>query len=271
MLAFAPLDGTVGVAAHLVSLLASLVGPVAGSAATAVAVVLFTVLVRLLISPLSWAQIRGQQRTAAIAPRIRELRQRYAEQPERLRTELLDLQRRTGASPVGGCLPALLQWPFFLVMYRLFALPGGAGDQTGLLRERLFGVPLGHHVTDGLSGSAGPLYAVLVALLVLLAWLSSRRMRQAQTVAGPLSTGSLSAGSVRAGSAVGRSGPPGEEALPGAATLARYLPLLPYATVLAVPFVPLAAVLYLVTTTAWTALEQTLLRRRIPPVAADLT
>ncbi|MEO3744401.1 membrane protein insertase YidC [Plantactinospora sp. B5E13] len=259
MLAFAPLDGTVGVAAHLVSLLAGLVGPVTGSAATAVAVVLFTVLVRLLISPLSWAQIRGQQRTAAIAPRIRELRRRYADQPDRLRTELLDLQRRTGASPVGGCLPALLQWPFFLVMYRLFALPGGAGDQAGLLREQLFGVPLGHHVADGLGGSAGPLYAVLVALLVLLAWLSSRRMRQAQAAAGQLS----------AGSAPGRSGSTGEEVLPGAATLARFLPLLPYATVLAAAVVPLAAVIYLVTTTAWTVLEQTLLRRRIQPVGAD--
>ncbi|MEE6257208.1 YidC/Oxa1 family membrane protein insertase [Plantactinospora sonchi] len=265
MLAFAPLDGTVGAAAHLVSLLATLVGPVAGSAATAVAVVLFTVLVRLLISPLSWAQIRGQQRGAALAPQIRELRQRYADQPERLRAELLDLHRRTGASPLGGCLPALVQWPFFLIMYRLFALPGGAGDQAGLLAERLFGVPLGHYVADGLGGAAGPLYAVLVALLVLLAWLSSRRMRQAQAAAALPSAGS----STPARSASARPAPAGDEVLPGGAVLARVLPLLPYATVLAVAFVPLAAVLYLVTTTGWTALEQTLLRRRPRPVDVD--
>ncbi|MEO3778804.1 hypothetical protein ABGB16_18515, partial [Micromonospora sp. B11E3] len=48
---------------------------------------------------------------------------------------------------------------------------------------------------------------------------------------------------------------------PGAAVVARLVPLLPYLTVAAALVVPLAAVLYLVTATAWTALEQAVLRR----------
>ncbi|ROT32302.1 membrane protein insertase YidC [Micromonospora sp. HM5-17] len=241
MSAFAPLAGAVGVAAHLVTLLATLVQPAVGTAATAAAVVLFTVLVRLLISPLSWAQIRGQQRSAALAPRIRELRRRYADQPDRFRIELVELYRSAGVSPVAGCLPALAQWPFFLVMYQLFAVPGGAGDQSGLLAAELFGVPLGHRVGDGLPGTAGPLFGVLLILLVLLAWWSSRRMRKAVAMPG--------------------AAPAEGEAVPGAGLLTRVMPLLPYGTVVVALVVPLAAVLYLVTTTAWTGAEQAVLRR----------
>ncbi|MFC6014696.1 YidC/Oxa1 family membrane protein insertase [Plantactinospora solaniradicis] len=262
MLAFAPLDGAVGAAAHVVTALATAVQPVAGTGATAAAIVLFTVLVRLLISPLSWAQIRGERRRTALAPQIRDLQRRYGDRPDRLRAELVALHREAGASPVAGCLPALAQGPFFFVMYRLFAVPGDAGDggAAGLLAERLFGVPLGQHLGDGLAGAAGPLFGVLLGLLVLLAWLTSRRMRRAAT--GLTATGFTAPGSATPGSAATGSAAPGDPgAVPAAAALARIMPLLPYGTVLVALLVPLAAVLYLVTTTAWTALEQVVLRR----------
>ncbi|TWH66322.1 YidC/Oxa1 family membrane protein insertase [Micromonospora olivasterospora] len=54
------------------------------------------------------------------------------------------------------------------------------------------------------------------------------------------------------------------------AAVARLVPLLPYLTVVAALVVPLAAVLYLVTTTAWTALEQAVLRRPGTAAAIDV-
>jgi YidC/Oxa1 family membrane protein insertase len=252
MLAFAPLDGVVNAAASTVSVLASAAAPLAGSAATAAAIVLFTVAVRLLISPLTWAQIRGERRRTALAPQVREIQRKHAKEPARLQSELLALYRENGASPLAGCLPSLLQAPFFFVMYRLFTTSAGGGGSAGdggLLTERLAGVSLGHHVGDGLGGAAGPLFAVLFALLGVLAWLSSRRMRRA------------------AAASQAAAGGTGEQT-PGAGALARIMPLLPYGTLLAALVVPLAAVLYLVTTTAWTALEQTVLRR--PQISMDV-
>ncbi|MEO3925973.1 membrane protein insertase YidC [Micromonosporaceae bacterium B7E4] len=242
MLAFAPLDGAVDAAAHVVTLLAATVEPLAGTGATAAAIVLFTIGIRLLISPLSWAQIRGERRRAALAPRIRELRRRHRDQPARLQAELVALHREAGVSPFGNLLPMLAQAPFFFLTYRLFAVPGDAGPAAGaggLLAERLFGVPLNQHLGDGLAGAAGPVFGVLLGLLVLLAWWSSRRMRRAAAADTPA----------------------GGTEVPGAAVLARLLPLLPYGTVLVALVLPLAAVLYLVTTTAWTGLEQVVLRR----------
>ncbi|MFE9688209.1 YidC/Oxa1 family membrane protein insertase [Micromonospora sp. NPDC005806] len=241
MLAFAPLHTAASVAATVVTWLADSLTPLTGGAATAAAIVLFTVGVRLLISPLSLAQVRGERRRAALAPEVRDLQHRYADDPARLQSELFALYRRAGASPVAGCLPALLQAPFFLVMYRLFATGDGG---SRLLDERLAGVPLGWHLGDGLSASVAAVFGVLLAALLALAWWSSRRARRAAAATGTVA------------------GTPTEG--PGAAALGRLLPLLPYTTVLVALVVPLAAVLYLVTTTAWTALEQAVLRRPQP-------
>ncbi|MET8350020.1 MULTISPECIES: membrane protein insertase YidC [unclassified Micromonospora] len=248
MLAFAPLTGVVGAAGTALSWLTDLLEPLAGGMATAAAIVLLTIAVRLLISPLTVAQVRGERRRAALAPQVRDLQRRYADDPTKLQSELFGLYRSAGANPIAGCLPLLLQAPFLLVLYRLFTTSEGG---TGLLQERLAGVPLGHHLGDGLAGAAGPLFAVLLAALLVLAWWSSRRARRASAAVGTVA------------------GTPTEG--PGAATLGRLLPLLPFTTVLVALVLPLAAVIYLVTTTAWSALEQVVLRRpQATPARADI-
>lgn len=241
MLAFAPLHAATSAAATVVTWLADTLAPLTGGAATAAAIVLFTVGVRLLISPLTLAQVRGERRRAALAPEVRDLQRRYADDPGRLQSELFALYRRAGASPVAGCLPALLQAPFFLVMYRLFATGDG---HPHLLDETLAGVPLGWHLGDGLTGPVVAVFGVLLAVLLVLAWWSARRARRAAAATGTIA------------------GAPTEG--PGAAVLGWLVPLLPFTTVLVGLVVPLAAVLYLVTTTAWTALEQAVLRRPQP-------
>ncbi|MEU7978022.1 membrane protein insertase YidC [Micromonospora sp. NPDC049081] len=241
MLAFSPVHDAAAAAGSVVGWLAGLLTPLAGGAATAAAIVLFTIAVRLLISPLTVAQVRAERRRAALAPQLRQLQQRYADDPATLQSEVFALYRRAGASPVAGCLPALLQAPFFLVMYRLFGTGDGA---VGLLDARLAGVPLGWHLGDGLTLSALPVFGVLLAALAGLATVLSRRARRTASAAAPTDQ-------------------------PGAALLARVLPLLPYGTVLLAVVVPLAAVLYLVTITGWTVAEHVLLRRPQPvPVGA---
>ncbi|MEU1603668.1 YidC/Oxa1 family membrane protein insertase [Micromonospora matsumotoense] len=236
MLAFSPVHDAAAAAGSVVGWLAELLTPL-GGAATAAAIVLFTIAVRLLISPLTVAQVRAERRRAALAPQLRQLQQRYAGDPATLQSELFALYRRAGASPVAGCLPALLQAPFFLVMYRLFGTGDGAG---GLLDARLAGVPLGWHLGDGVSPSVLVVFGVLLAALLVLARFLSRRAQRAAASAGA----------------------PTDQ--PGAALLARVIPLLPYGTVLLALVVPLAAVLYLVTTTGWTVAEHVLLRRPQP-------
>jgi YidC/Oxa1 family membrane protein insertase len=231
MLAFAPFDAVVGAAHTAVDGLSVLLTPLAGGLAGAVAIVAFTVGVRLLISPLTYLQVRGERRRAVrterIAPQLAALREKHGDDPQRLATETFAAQREAGISPLPGCLPMLLQAPFFMIMYRLVT----AGTADGLLAGQVFGVPLTAHL------GAGPaVFGVLLAMAAAVAWWMSRRARRT------------------AGAATGGVG--------------RLLTLMPYGTVLMVAIMPLAAGLYLVTSSAWTALEHAVWRRSAPESAA---
>ena len=146
------LAGPIAVAYHLVTWLSQFLTPLTGGLATAAAIVAFTIGVRLLLSPLSFLGMRGQARIAAIQPRVQELRAKYARQPDKLQAELGALYSREAGGMMAGCLPLLLQLPFFSVMYRLFLSGTVGGRANELLHRTLFGTPLGSHWLSG----AGP-------------------------------------------------------------------------------------------------------------------
>ncbi len=243
------LDVPMGAAYHLLLTLAHVLAPLPGGLAAAAAIVIFTAAVRLLLSPLSFAALRGQAGLAALQPRVAELRARYARQPDRLQRELAALYQAQGGTLLAGCLPLLVQLPFFSVLYRLFLSATVAGKPNALLARTLLGAPLGSHWLTG----AGPLsvhglvFLALFALLVLACFAVARINRAASLTAGPVpglpAPGTGAAGAAGAGltSLLGRA--------------------LPYLTVIIAAFVPLAAGLYLLTTTTWTAAERALWRR----------
>jgi YidC/Oxa1 family membrane protein insertase len=78
------LGAPLGAAYDIVFALAHFLTPLAGGLATAAAIVLFTVGVRLLLSPLSVLNYRGQANMSKLQPKIAELRRKHARQPDRL-------------------------------------------------------------------------------------------------------------------------------------------------------------------------------------------
>ena len=237
----------VDAAYHLVSALAAVLAPLAGGLAAAAAIVVFTLAVRLLVLPLSLRAARGLAAQARLAPKVRALRDKHAGQPDRLRGELAALYEAEGMSALAGCLPLLLQWPFFTVMYLLFRSPVIGGARNALLGHDLLGASLGSHWLGGGGplSAQGAVFAGVFALLAVAGWLSARMTRR-RAAAGPV------AGPPAGAPAAGGTAP----GVP--AVLAR---LLPYVTVAVAAVVPLATGLYLVTTTAWTLAERALFSR----------
>ena len=229
---------------HLVSLFAGFLAPLPGGLAAAAAIVGFTMAVRLALLPLSYRAMRGMAAQARVAPQAQALRKRHAGQPDRLQRELTALYRAEGTSMFAGCLPLLVQWPLFAVLSLLFRSRQVAGAPNTLLTHHLFGAPLASYWLGGAGpfSAQGAVFAGLFVLLAGLGWLSARMARRA-----------AAAGS---GETPSTSGAP--------AALAR---VLPFATVAVAAFVPLAAGLYLVTSTAWTLAERALLHRpaAVPP------
>src|SRR5262249_16541733 len=128
----------VDLAYHLVSVLAAGLAALPAGLATAAVIVAFPMAVRLAVLPLSYFAMRGQDAQARLAPQVQELRQRYARQPDQLRTEVAAVYRREGTGMLSGCLPVLLQAPFLTVMYLLFPSPPTAGPPHELLPPPLF-------------------------------------------------------------------------------------------------------------------------------------
>lgn len=214
-----------GAAYHVVLTLTQFLSPLPGGLAATAAIVAFTIGVRLLLSPLSYYAFRGQAGLAAFGTKAAELRSRFGAQPERLERELAALYRQEGSGLLAGCLPMVAQLPFFSVMYRLFLSKTVAGHPNTLLASRLLAAPLGSHwLTAGLLSPHGLLFLGLFALLALACYLATRLA----------STGASQ---------------------PNVLTR-----LLPYTTVVIAAFVPLAAGIYLLTTTSWTALERAILQ-----------
>jgi YidC/Oxa1 family membrane protein insertase len=256
----------VDLAYHVVSVLAAGLAPLPAGLAAAAAIVVFTMAVRLAVLPLSYYAMRGQHAQARLAAQVQELRQRYARQPDRLRTEITAMYQREGAGMLSGCLPVLLQAPFLSVMYLVFRSPTVAGKANALLTHNLFGAPLGSHWLGGAGpiSTQGAVFAGIFVLLALVGWLHARMLASAMP---PPAVGTPALGTA-VGTPAGGPGRRQPTAQPPGAVLV-LTRLAPYVTVVLAAFVPLAAGLYLVTTTAWTLAERKVMLRRIhrPPTA----
>ncbi|OIJ99462.1 YidC/Oxa1 family membrane protein insertase [Streptomyces monashensis] len=234
--------------ARLVEDLADLLTPLFHASAAAAAIVLFTALVRLLVHPLSRAAARGQRARAALQPRIAELRTKHAEDPQRLQKAVLELHAEEKVSPLSGCLPSLLQLPAFFLLYHLFSSSTIGGAAGGLLGHELFAAPLGGRWADALAdggpfGPAGLVYAALFALVAAVAAFNYRRTKR------------MMANNPVAVAGTGGDGGQGGQ-VPGLGALNKVMPFMSFFTLVTVAVVPLAAALYVVTSTTWSAVER---------------
>ncbi|MET8452025.1 membrane protein insertase YidC [Streptomyces sp. NPDC005209] len=239
--------------ATLVEHLADLLHPRFHASAAAAAIVLFTALVRLLVLPLSRAAARGQRARAALQPKIAELRKKHKKDPERLQKAVLQLHAEEKVSPLSGLLPSLLQLPAFFLLYHLFSSREVGGESNGLLTHELFAAPLGGRWADalgdgGVFGAAGLVYLGLFAVVAAVATFNYVRTKRMAAAGGSMPV------------------PATDEQVPGLAAVGKVMPFLSYATLLTVALVPLAAALYVVTSTTWSAVERAVLYR---PAAAS--
>jgi YidC/Oxa1 family membrane protein insertase len=89
-----------------------------------VAIILLTILLRILTFPLTQRSMKSMKRFGEIAPEMKAIQDKYANDKGKLQEELMALYRRKGMNPLaamgGGCIPMLIQMPFMVALY--FAL-----------------------------------------------------------------------------------------------------------------------------------------------------
>lgn len=83
------------------------------------AIIALTALIRIFLYPLTQKGMVSMQRIKEIAPRIKEVQEKYKGDPQRMNAAVMEMYKKHGANPLGGCLPLLLQIPVFFAIYRV--------------------------------------------------------------------------------------------------------------------------------------------------------
>lgn len=84
-----------------------------------IAIILITIAIRLLIWPVYAKSARSMKRMSKLTPKMKEIREKYEDDPQKMNEETMKLYRTYNINPLGGCLPMFIQLPVFLAFYRM--------------------------------------------------------------------------------------------------------------------------------------------------------
>ncbi len=137
-----------------------------------IVILIMTLLIKFVISPLTIKSFKSSAKMSAIKPEVDKLNEKYPNEKDAMKKQqaMMDLYRRAGISPTGGCLPMLLQFPILFAMFRFFPASIELRQQRFLWAEDLsaydsildlpFNIPLyGDHIS---------LFALLMAVSMFI-------------------------------------------------------------------------------------------------------
>jgi YidC/Oxa1 family membrane protein insertase len=230
---------------HVLTFFQELVEPLMGSQSYWFSIVMLTVAVRILLIPLTVKQVKSTRVMQELAPEIKKLQAKHKNDKTKLNEEMMALYKERGFNPMAGCWPLLAQMPFFFALYQVIYAQQIAGGPNVLIGKTFFGVPLQQHWLqlvgwDKIFSAAGLTILALTTMMSLTTYISQRQLMNKQTA----------------------------QVNPQQQMIMRILPLMFF--VFAVN-VPLAVIIYWVTTNFWSVGQQYFLLRSAPlPAGADV-
>lgn len=82
-------------------------------------IIILTIIVRLILTPLVLKSTKSTARMQVLQPKLMEIQQRYADDPQRQAEEMQKFYAENKFSPLGGCLPLLIQMPILIALFTL--------------------------------------------------------------------------------------------------------------------------------------------------------
>ncbi|TDN81590.1 YidC/Oxa1 family membrane protein insertase [Salegentibacter sp. 24] len=149
-----------------------------------IAIIVMTIVVRIVLSPVTYKSYLSQAKMKVLRPEINELNEKHKDNPMKKQQETMKLYSKAGASPMSGCLPALMQIPVFYALFQFFPSAFQLRNKSFLWAEDLssydtiaelpFTIPFyGDHV------SLFPILAS-IAIFIYMMMTTGQSMQQAQ-------------------------------------------------------------------------------------------
>ena len=87
-----------------------------------IAIMLLTIVVRILLFYPSLKSAMAMEEMKSLQPEILALKEKYKKDPARMNQETMKLYKEKKVNPLGGCLPMLMQFPFFIALYNVLSV-----------------------------------------------------------------------------------------------------------------------------------------------------
>lgn len=97
-----------------------LFGFLSGFLPAGIAIIVLTILIKLALSPVQYKQYLSQAKLKVLKPEMDAIKEKFGDNKMKVQQETMKLQNIAGASPLKGCLPALLQIPVFYALFTFF-------------------------------------------------------------------------------------------------------------------------------------------------------
>jgi YidC/Oxa1 family membrane protein insertase len=200
--------------------------------------------VRILRITLTDKQVKSTRVMQELAPEIKKLQAKHKNDKTKLNEEMMALYKERGFNPMAGCWPLLAQMPFFFALYQVIYRPVIAGGPNVLLGKTFFGVPLEQHWLqlqgwDKIFSAAGLTILALTTARAVTTFISQRQLMNKQTA----------------------------QVNPQQQMIMKIMPLMFFVFAINVP---LAVIIYWVTTNFWSVGQQWMLLRTHPVPAGDV-
>lgn len=86
-----------------------------------ISIILLTVIIKVMFFPLMQKQLLSMKVIQKLSPEIQEIREKHSKDPQKMHMETLALYKSHNVNPFSGCLPMLIQIPFFIAIYATIA------------------------------------------------------------------------------------------------------------------------------------------------------
>ncbi|ARA93943.1 hypothetical protein AWN76_012765 [Rhodothermaceae bacterium RA] len=83
-----------------------------------IVIIILAILMKLLLYPLTKSSYRSMARMRELQPKMEEIKEKYADNPQKQQEAMMKLYRETGVNPLGSCLPMFLQWPVIIALWQ---------------------------------------------------------------------------------------------------------------------------------------------------------
>ncbi len=130
-------------------------------------ILLMTIIIKLLLFPLTYRTYLSSAKMRILQPELKKVLEKIPEKDQMKRQQAtMDLYKKAGVSPLGGCLPTLLQFPILVAMYRFFPASIELRQQSFLWVKDLssYDALVSWHANIPLIGNHISLFALLMAL-----------------------------------------------------------------------------------------------------------